>query len=150
MQFNHVGISVTDLDRSIAFYRDMFGMEPLTDPFPFSGDQFSEIMDIPDAQGRMCMIAGGNLWLELFEFANPAGKAKDPNYKVSDRGISHFGFNVEDIAATYDKLKAAGVPVHGRLQTFMGGGMRAAYCRDPDGNVFEIMQPKGYPPAAQG
>ena len=89
----------------------------------------------------MCMIAGGNLWLELFEFANPAGKAKDPNYPVSDRGISHFGMTVDDIHATYDKLKAAGVPIHGRLQTFAGGGMRAAYCRDPDGNVFEIMQP---------
>ena len=141
MKFNHVGISVTDLDRSIAFYREMFGMEPLGDPFPFGGEQFSEIMDIPDAQGRMCMIAGGNLRLELFEFANPAGKAKDPKYPVSDRGISHFGMTVDDIHATYARLKAAGVPIHGRLQTFAGSGMRAAYCRDPDGNVFEIMQP---------
>jgi catechol 2,3-dioxygenase-like lactoylglutathione lyase family enzyme len=141
MKFNHVGISVTDLDRSIAFYREMFGMEPLGDPFAFSGPQFSEIMAIPEVQGRMCMIAGGNLWLELFEFSEPQGKAKDPNYKVSDRGISHFGLTVDDVQATYDKLKAAGVPIHGALQTFSGGGMRAAYCRDPDGNVFEIMQP---------
>ena len=48
---------------------------------------------------------------------------------------------VTDAAQTFDKLKAAGVPIHGRLQTFNGGSMRAAYCRDPDGNVFEIMQP---------
>jgi catechol 2,3-dioxygenase-like lactoylglutathione lyase family enzyme len=141
MQFNHVGISVTDLDRSIEFYREMLGMELLADPFPFGGEQFSEIMDVPAAQGRMCMIAAGNLWLELFEFSNPAGKAKDPSYPVSDRGISHFGVTVDDIQATYDKFKAAGVPIHGRLQTFAGSGMRAAYCRDPDGNVFEILQP---------
>ena len=141
MQFNHVGISVTDLDRSIALYRDMFGMELLAEPFQFSGEQFSEIINIPNAEGRMCMISGGNLWLELFEFSNPPGKAKDPNYPVSDRGYSHFGVTVEDVQATYDKLQAAGVPIHGRLQTFVGGGMRAAYCRDPDGNVFEIMQP---------
>ena len=141
MKFNHVGISVTDLDRSIAFYREMFGMEPLGDPFPFSGPQVSEIMDIPEVEGRMCMIAGGNLWLELFEFSQPVGKAKDPVYPVSDRGISHFGLTVDDVQATYDKLQAAGVPIHGRLQTFNGGSMRAAYCRDPDGNVFEIMQP---------
>ncbi|MDE2303578.1 MAG: VOC family protein [Sphingomonadales bacterium] len=141
MKFNHVGISVTDLDRSIAFYRDMLGLEPLGEPFPFAGPQFSEIMDIADVQGRMCMIARGNLWLELFEFANPAGKAKDGNYPVSDRGYSHFGVTVDDIEATYAKLQAAGVRLHGRLQTFNGGSMRAAYCRDPDGNVFEIMQP---------
>ncbi len=146
MKFNHVGISVTDLDRSIAFYREMFGMEPLGDPFPFSGEQFGEIMDIEGVEGRMCMIAGGNLWLELFEFTKPRGKAKDPAYPVSDRGISHFGLTVDDVQATYDKLQAAGVPIHGRLQTFNGGSMRAAYCRDPDGNVFEIMQPgKGMP-----
>ena len=141
MKFNHVGISVTDLDRSIAFYREMFGMELLGEPFPFGGAQIAEIMDIPDVEGRMCMIAGGNLWLELFEFSKPVGKAKDLNYPVSDRGYSHFGMTVEDVQATYDKLKAAGVRIHGRLQTFAGGGIRAAYCRDPDGNVFEIMQP---------
>ena len=99
MKFNHVGISVTDLDRSMAFYREMFGMEPLGDPFPFSGPQFSEIMDIPDVQGRMCMIAGGNLWLELFEFAD--SKPKDPAYPVSDRGISHFGLTVDDVHACF-------------------------------------------------
>ena len=148
MKFNHVGISVTDLDRSMAFYREMFGMEPLGDPFPFSGPQFSEIMDIPEVQGRMCMIAGGNLWLELFEFSQ--SKAKDPAYPVSDRGISHFGLTVDDVQATYDKLKAAGVPIHGRLQTFNGGSMRAAYCRDPDGNVFEIMQPGEGMPVPEG
>jgi catechol 2,3-dioxygenase-like lactoylglutathione lyase family enzyme len=150
MKFNHVGISVTDLDRSITFYRQMFGMEPLADPFPFSGSQFSEIMDIPEVQGRMCMIAGGDMWLELFEFSKPVGKAKDPAYPVSDRGISHFGLTVDDVQATYDKLKAAGVAIHGRLQTFNGGSMRAAYCRDPDGNVFEIMQPGEGMPVPEG
>lgn len=141
MKFNHVGISVTNLDRSIAFYREMFGMELLAEPFAFNGEQIAEIMDIPEVEGRMCMIAGGSVWLELFEFTQPTGKAKDPAYPVSDRGISHFGLTVDDVQATYDKLKAAGVPIHGRLQTFNGGSMRAAYCRDPDGNVFEIMQP---------
>jgi catechol 2,3-dioxygenase-like lactoylglutathione lyase family enzyme len=138
--FNHVGISVENLERSIGFYRDMFGMELLAAPFPFGGAQFSEIMDIPDVQGRMCMIAKGNLWLELFEFASPAGKEKDRDYPVSDRGYSHFGFMVDDIDAVYARLMVAGVRVHSPVQTFAGGGMRAAYCRDPDGNVFEVLQ----------
>lgn len=141
MKFNHVGISVTNIERSIAFYRNMLGMEPLCEVFLFGGEQFSKIMDIPNVGGRMCMIAKGTLWLELFEFSNPAGKAKDEDYPVSDRGYSHFGVEVDDIDATYEKLKAAGTRIHCPVQTFMPGGMRAAYCRDPDGNVFEIMQP---------
>jgi lactoylglutathione lyase len=138
--FNHVGISVENLERSIGFYRDMFGMELLGEPFPFGGTQFSEIMDIPDVQGRMCMIAKGNLWLELFEFANPDGKQKDRAYPVSDRGYTHFGFTVDDIDAVHARLTAAGIRVHSPVQTFAPSGMRAAYCRDPDGNVFEVQQ----------
>lgn len=138
MKFSHVGISVIDIDRSIAFYRDMFGMEQLCDVFPFGGEQFETIMDIPGVSGRMCMIGKGTLNLELFEF--DGSKPKDPNYPVSDRGYSHFGVEVDDIAETYEKLKAADVRIHSPVLTFMGG-MKAAYCRDPDGNVFEIMEP---------
>jgi catechol 2,3-dioxygenase-like lactoylglutathione lyase family enzyme len=140
MKFNHVGISVTDIERSISFYHDMLGMEQLCDVFPFGGEQFETIMDIPGVTGRMCMIGKGTLNLELFEFTN--SKAKDPEHPVSDRGYSHFGVEVDDIAATYDKLRAANVRIHSPVITFMGGGMKAAYCRDPDGNVFEIMEPR--------
>lgn len=140
MQFNHVGISVTDIERSIAFYRDLFGLEQLCEVFPFGGEQYETIMDLPGATGRMCMIGKGNLQLELFEFAG--SKAKDPEYPVSDRGYSHFGFEVDDIAATYAKLEAANVRIHSPVITFNGGSMKAAYCRDPDGNVFELLEPR--------
>lgn len=139
MEFNHVGISVTDIDRSIAFYRDLLGMKQLCDVFPFGDEKFAAIMDIPAVTGRMCMMGGGTLQLELFEFTT--SKPKDPEYPVSDRGISHFGITVEDVDATYEKLRAADVRIHCPVISFNGGSMKAAYCRDPDGNVFEIMTP---------
>jgi catechol 2,3-dioxygenase-like lactoylglutathione lyase family enzyme len=139
MKFSHVGISVTDIERSIAFYRDMLGLEQLCDVFPFGDEQFEAIMDIPGVTGRMCMIGKGTLNLELFEFTG--SKAKDPEYPVSDRGYSHFGVEVDDIAETYEKLRAAGTRIHSPVITFNQGSMKAAYCRDPDGNVFEIMEP---------
>jgi catechol 2,3-dioxygenase-like lactoylglutathione lyase family enzyme len=139
MQINHVGISVSDIERSIAFYRDLFGLEQLCDVFPFGGEQFAAIMDIPDVTGRMCMIGKDSLQLELFEFTD--ARPRDPEYPVSDRGYSHFGFEVDDIAATYEKLKAANVRIHSPVITFNQGSMKAAYCRDPDGNVFELLEP---------
>ena len=141
LKFNHVGISVSDIERSIGFYRELLGMEQLCEVFPFGGEQFSQIMDIPGVEGRMCMIGRGSLQLELFEFSNPEPAGKNPEYPVSDRGYSHFGVEVDDIDATYEKLRAADVRIHSPVMTFVGGGMRAAYCRDPDGNVFEILQP---------
>src|ERR1700741_14953 len=116
MTANHVGISVSDIERSIAFYRDMFGMEQLCEVFPFGGEQYEAIMDIPGVTGRMCMIGKGLLNLELFEF--DGSKAKDPESPVSDRGISHFGFEVDDIAATFEKLSAAGTRIHSPVITF--------------------------------
>jgi len=138
MKFNHVGISVSDIERSIAFYRDMFGMQQLCDVFPFGDERVQAIMDIPGVTGRMCMIGKDNLQLELFEFTG--GRAKDANYPVSDHGYSHFGFEVDDVDATYARLKEAGVRIHSPVITF-DGGIRAIYARDPDGNVFEALQP---------
>jgi len=139
MQFNHVGVSVSDIEQSIEFYCGHFGMEKLCPVIPFEGRQIDEIMDLPQARGKMIMIGRDGLQLELFEFANPVPKAKDAEYPVSDRGYSHFGFTVDDIDDTYRRLSEAGVRIHCPVTKF-SGGMRATYCRDPDGNVFEIMQ----------
>lgn len=144
MKMSHVGISVADIDCSIAFYRDMFGMEQACEVFPFGGPDFALVMGLAGASGRMCMITGGDVALELFEFAEPQPRAQDPTYPVADHGLSHFGFEVEDIEATYDRLVAAGVVFHCPVTTFPSG-MKATYGRDPDGNVFEIME-RGPPP----
>lgn len=138
--FNHVGISVRDLDRSIAFYTELFGMELMSEPFPFGGAKFEQVMALPGAKGRMAFVAKGGLALELFEFASPTPAPKDPGYPVSTHGISHFGFNVADIAAEYDRLAAAGVTFHCPVLQFEGAGVKATYGRDPDGNVFELLQ----------
>ena len=139
MKLDHVGISVVDIERSIAFYRDLLGLEQLCEVFPFGGAQFEAIMDIPEVTGRMCMMGNGTVRLELFEFAE--ARPRDREYPVSDRGYSHFGIEVDDIAATYARLKASNVRIHSPVQTFPGSGMKAAYCRDPDGNVFELLEP---------
>jgi catechol 2,3-dioxygenase-like lactoylglutathione lyase family enzyme len=136
--FNHVGISVRDLDRSIAFYRDLLGLELLA-ALPFEGPMFSQVMGVDDAQGRMCVMRKGSLQLELFEFATPDPAQKDANHSVADHGLTHFGIDVEDIDAVYARLSAAGVRFHCPVQTFPSG-MRATYGRDIDGNVFELLE----------
>ena len=136
---NHVGISVADLDRAVEFYTGLLEMELLGSIFPFGGPLFDQVMRIEGAQGRMCVVRKNSLQLELFEFAQPRSVPKDPDYSVSDQGISHFGIDVVDIAATYDRLVAAGVRFHCPVQEFPSG-IKATYGRDPDGNVFELLE----------
>jgi len=139
MKMNHVGISVTNLETTIAFYRDMFGMEELTPTFPFGGKDYDAIMGVEDAAGRMTVIRKGDVQLELFEFASPRPSPRDPNYPVADHGYSHCGFEIDDIDEVYERLTAAGVRFHCPVVSFPGG-IRALYGRDPDGYVFELLE----------
>ena len=139
MQFNHVGISVSNLEQSMAFYGDLLGMEPMSPPLMLTGEEVEDVTALKHFKARVCMMAKGNLALELFEFEVPVPKSQDPNYPVNNHGITHFGITVEDIDATYGKLVDEGVRFHSPVRQFPGG-IRAAYGRDPDGNVFELLQ----------
>lgn len=138
IKLQHVGISVTNLETAIDFYTKMLDME-VAAIFPFGDALYSRVMGLENAQGRMAVVRKGGLMLELFEFANPSPASKDANYPVADRGISHFGIEVSDISATYERMVAAGARFHSPVTTFPGG-VQATYGRDQDGNVFELLQ----------
>jgi glyoxylase I family protein len=136
---NHVGMSVANLDRSIAFYRDCLGMELVVKPTTFEGELYERILALEGVKGKVALLKTGNMQLELFEFAHPTPKPKDPNYPVCDHGISHFCIDVADVENVYARLKAAGVYFHCAPLNFFGEA-RATYARDPDGNVFELLE----------
>lgn len=135
----HVGISVTNLERAAEFYIKNFDMELAAAAFPLDGSQYSQVMGLVDVKGRMCVVRKETLMLELFEFAHPKPAPKDANYSVADRGISHFGIEVSDIDATYRRLVANGVRFHCPVTLFQRG-VKATYGRDLDGNVFELLE----------
>lgn len=139
MKLNHVEISVTSLERSLEFYKEMLGMDIAAAPFLFSGSLFEQVMALDNAQGGMSVLRKGGVQLELFEFSHPRPALKDPNYSVGDREKSHFGIEVADIEATYERLAGAGATFHCPVLTFMGG-LKATYAQDPDGNVFELLE----------
>ncbi|MFT3965775.1 MAG: VOC family protein [Sphingobium sp.] len=139
MNLHHVGISVSDLEQSMAFYRRHFGMELAVPVFPFDGPMIEDIQDLPGASGRLGVLRRGDFMLELFEYAAPRPAPKDALHSVGDHGISHFGIMVDGIEALVAAMHSEGVHFHSPIQTFPSG-MKAAYGRDPDGNVFELVE----------
>jgi catechol 2,3-dioxygenase-like lactoylglutathione lyase family enzyme len=139
---NHFGISVVNLARSIRFYRDLLDMQLVVDETPFGGELYEKIMALEGAKGKVSLLKKGNLQLELFEFAYPLPRPKDPNYPVSDHGLSHFCIEVADIDGMYERLRTAGVAFHCPPLNFFGRA-KATYGRDPDGNVFELHESSG-------
>lgn len=126
--FQHVAISVSDADRSLAFYRDLLG-------FPVLGR-----LKYPNAIGLdidFLDIGGGHI-LEIFSFAVPV---KPSEWLPNDlqTGLRHIGFKVRNVDEIAERLKAAGIPF--TLEPFDAvGGVRIAFFKDPDGTLLEIVQ----------
>jgi len=136
---SHVGISVVDLDRSIAFYRDLLGMS-LIQQVSMTGPNYDAIMGLKGTQGRIAVLRTQNLEIELLEFKRPAPRPVAPARHVSDQGISHFAVFVEDVAGLRARLESAGVSFHSRLVYFPSCTTTAVYFCDPDGNYIELLQ----------
>lgn len=138
-ELNHVGLSVTSLERAVAFYRDLLGMEVVI-AAPFGGERYETITGLKGTKGRAALLElkGTGLRVELFEFDYPAPAALDPRRPVCDRGITHFCIGVTDIESEYSRLKAAGVHFHSA--PYRSPTSTAVYGRDPDGNVFELLE----------
>ena len=143
----HTGLSVSDLDRSIAFYRDLLGLE-LVAQWDSSQPYLRTVVGFPDGELRIALLrlpgeagAAGH-HLELLEYRVPRGERGDP--RTCNPGNVHVAFMVEDLDATYHELRAKGVrfksaPVevtHGRNR-----GAKAVYLLDPDDITLEMMQP---------
>ena len=145
---HHSSISTPDMDRALAFYRDLVGVEVVFEA-PFEGEAISAIVGLQGAKGRVAMLRAANMHIELFEYAAPESA---PNVTVGDgprpvnnHGLTHLCFDVTDLPSEYERLKAAGVEFHCPPTLLANGTVLTTYARDPDGNVVEfqeILNPK--------
>ena len=136
---HHTAISTGDFERALAFYRDLLGFEMVSElNWPAGVELADAITGLEGSAARSAMLRASNSSIELFEFLSPAPKPGDPNRPVCDHGITHIAFEIDDLDAEYDRLKAAGMRFHCPPQNL--GVSRVTYGRDPDGNVLELWQ----------
>jgi catechol 2,3-dioxygenase-like lactoylglutathione lyase family enzyme len=140
IRFHHTAISTPNLDRVVAFYRDLFGFEVAVDfGWPAGSDVTDRIMALDGSAGRLAMLRKDNAMIEIFEFSAPTPQPAAPQRPVCDHGLTHLCFDVEDIQAEYARLSAAGMRFHCPPQR-IGPSEWATYGRDCDGNVVELIQ----------
>jgi catechol 2,3-dioxygenase-like lactoylglutathione lyase family enzyme len=132
---DHQGIRVGEMERSIRFYAEAFGAEPVTRPFTIEGEFAEEQFEGPTGVSyRLCHLRFASGLIELFEFTEP--REETVPVHPTRAGIMHVGFVVDDVEATVERVTAAG----GRLvfPVTAWGANRLTYVTDPDGNVIEI------------
>jgi len=138
---HHVAISTPNLERIVAFYRDVIGAEVVYEGgWQRGSDVIDGIVGLKNSEAKQAMLKLGNAYLEFFEYVSPAGDPKNPKYGVNDHGYTHFALDVQDIDAEYERLSLGGMTFNCPPPNFPGGAIRATYGRDPDGNVIEIQE----------
>jgi catechol 2,3-dioxygenase-like lactoylglutathione lyase family enzyme len=147
-RISHTSFTVSDLDRSIAFYRDLLGLE-LRATIRRNTGWIAAMTGFDGADLRIAALVepGGGHVLELIEYVSPSGAAPRP-IPTNDVGAAHVCFEVDDLQAEAERLRAAGVVFVGEVVQVTeppGVGGCAAYFRDPDGIPLELHQPP--PPA---
>jgi catechol 2,3-dioxygenase-like lactoylglutathione lyase family enzyme len=143
-QVQHVGVSVANLERSLAFYKEILDIEPefVTDG---SGPDVSRAVGVPEALLSFAFLRLGPTILELLEYKNPRGKPYDR--RNCDIGAVHIALEVPNIDAAYERLLAHGVEFNSpplRINEGPLTGSAFAYFPDPDGvqlEIFEVGQP---------
>lgn len=137
---HHTAISTSNLERALAFYRDLLGFEvDIEFNWPVGTEVADKITGLKDSSARAAMLKAGNTMIELFQYESPLPQRGDSNRQVNEHGITHICLDVTDVDAEYERLQAAGVKFHCPPQEF-GGVAKATYARDPDGNVIELQE----------
>ena len=140
----HTGFTVSDIDRSIAFYRDALGMQ-LVHRQEGTAPYLATVTGFPGVRLQMAflkILPDDPHVLELLQYAShPA----EPTDRATNRpGNGHLCLKVDDLHEWYRKLSAKGVtfvsePV--RVTAGINEGAYAVYLRDPDGFTIELYQP---------
>jgi catechol 2,3-dioxygenase-like lactoylglutathione lyase family enzyme len=141
---HHIGITVPDLDRGIAFYNGVLGLELFDPPSPvFDNEDLGERVGVPGAALRQVNLKLGETIVELLEYTAPAPPYDDRPVIANARGAAHVCFQVEDVEAKKAELEAAGVEFLSDVNVVDEGvlaGWRWVYFRDPFGIVLELVE----------
>lgn len=138
---DHTGITVANLERSLAFWRDVLGFE-LSHCAHQTGELASEITGVPGAEISLAVLKAPGHKIELLEYLAPPER-KRVEARPCDVGSVHVALTVDDLDAVLSTIAASGWKTAGQPQTLKSGpnaGRRVVYVRDPDGTTIEFMQ----------
>lgn len=129
---HHVGLTVPDLDRALAWYSAALGFEVELE-FTLPGD----------VRGAMLDSAGGAR-VELFEVPGTTLGTNwaDPPSAMRTQGFGHVAFGTDDLDAAYARALAAGAVAVWAPRESPEPGRRMAFLHDPDGNLIELIGPR--------
>ena len=136
-RMDHVAISVKDMEKAIAFYSDVIGMEKVFDR-KFDAPM-AKLIGVEGTEVRVVHMKMGEAVVELFDYMYPKGREPRSDLQQCDYGLTHIGFMGEDFQATLRHLRDHRVEFLGE-PVEIRPGVSVAYFRGVEYEVCEIRE----------
>ncbi|MGN6694188.1 MAG: VOC family protein [Aquihabitans sp.] len=141
--FSHIGICVTDLDRSTRFYAEVFGFSQLY-ALDMTGDEVAATME-QRGTFRSAMLLRGDVRIELLQWVDVGTTGTGERKPMTELGFTHLSFRVDAIDDLSDAVRAAGGQVLDHTLAVLGEpddptATKLLYLLDPDGTRIEVME----------
>ena len=137
--FDHVGITVADLDVATAFFVGL-GLEAEGRTF-VEGEFIDTVCGIPNSRTEIVMLRppdGGTL-LELSSFVRPEHEPGSPTAMANELGLRNVAFEVDDLQGMVERLAADGYGLVGDVGQYENV-WRMAYVRGPEGIIVSLAE----------
>jgi catechol 2,3-dioxygenase-like lactoylglutathione lyase family enzyme len=132
-RFSHAGVCVSDLERSLAFYRDALGFRELR-RLDVSGEAAETLLGLADLDLRAVFLERDGVRLELLHYASPGRRGSGEPQPMNALGLTHLSFRVDDLDAAVAAVEQAGGRTLRATRT-----PRAVFVSDPDGTRIELI-----------
>jgi catechol 2,3-dioxygenase-like lactoylglutathione lyase family enzyme len=143
-----VGLTVGDMDRSIAFYTSVLDFRKVSDD-EVAGSAYEQLEGVFGVRMRVVRLRLGDEQLQLTEYLAPRGRPAPADSRSNDRWFQHVAIVVGDMDSAYARLRRNKVQHASTGPQLLprtipnAAGIRAFYFRDPDGHPLELLQ---FPP----
>jgi catechol 2,3-dioxygenase-like lactoylglutathione lyase family enzyme len=139
----HVGVIVSDMDRSIDFYCNVLGFDLSQRVDLCTGETVEKGVGVPGAALQLAHLKLGDntTLIELLCYTHPKSKPIPADAKPNDIGVGHVAFNVDEPESYYERLKSKGVKFISPGVMESSTGEKFCYFYDPDGAVLEFIKP---------
>lgn len=136
---SHIGICVSDIERSIRFYRDALGFRYVSE-LEVAGEPSDSLLRLRNVELKALYLERDGVRIELLYYASPPRKAAARPHEMNDLGFTHLSFRVTDLEGTLAALREAGATVlESTVVRIPGGDPLAAFLTDPDGVLIELV-----------
>jgi len=137
---SHVGICVSDPERSTAFYRDGLGFSEARE-LAVEGEAAATLLRLSEVKLRAVYLERDGVCIELLHYADPGVVGSSQPREMNRLGLTHLSLVVDDLDAALARLEDCGATTlqETRIED-PGLRARAAFVTDPDGTLIELVE----------